>query len=335
MRKTTLVSLLGALMLIVAGPASAQQIVVKVGTSAPIGSPWHTSLKTAAQKWKELSGDKVILRIFPGGTMGDEGDMVKKMRIGQLQASALSTIGLHDITAEPQALDSPLIVQTTEQRECLLKKMAPELEQALEQKGYIVLTWSEIGFTRFFSKTARPKLSDMQQSKLFCWNGDPASKDAWIAGGFKPVLLSAVDMVPSLNTGMIDAILYPPTVALAIRAHEKASHMLDLPYSTLTGATIIDKKTWDSIPADLRPKLKEVFVNLGKENTAAARQFEADSLAKMKTQGLVVDKVQDLDKWREVVQSVQGAVRGKVVPASTFDHVAQFSKACREQFPAP
>src|SRR5688572_33133537 len=98
MRKITVVSLIAALLSLVGQQAVAQegQIVVKLGTSAPQGSPWHNGLKEAANQWQALSGGKVVLRIFAGGTMGDEGDMIKKMRIGQLQAAALSTVGLHD-----------------------------------------------------------------------------------------------------------------------------------------------------------------------------------------------------------------------------------------------
>lgn len=330
MRKITAVSLFAALLSLVGLRAEAQEtVVVKLGTSAPQGSPWHLSLKEAANKWKELSGGKVELRIFAGGTMGDEGDMIKKMRIGQLQAAALSTVGLHDAVPEPQALDLPLLVKNYQERDYLLSKMAPQLEKALEAKGFVVLVWSEIGFTHFFSNKARPTLDEMRQAKLFCWNGDPASKDAWVAGKFKPVLLSAVDMLPSLSTGMIDTVVYPPVLVFSLRLFDKAKFMMDLPYSTLTGATVVDKKTWDKIPPDLQAKLKEVFVKLGEKNTAEARKMENDAVTKMKSQGLQVVPVTDLPAWESAVNDIRNTVRGKVVPAATFDEVYRIVKEYR------
>jgi TRAP-type C4-dicarboxylate transport system substrate-binding protein len=330
MRKITVVSLFAALLSLACAKAEAQEpIVVKLGTSAPQGSPWHLGLKEAANQWQQISGGKVVLRIFAGGTMGDEGDMIKKMRIGQLQAAALSTVGLHDAVPEPQAIDLPLLVKNYEERDYLLAKMAPSLEKSLEAKGFVVLTWSEIGFTRFFSNKARPTLDEMRQAKLFCWNGDPASKDAWVAGKFKPVLLSAVDMLPSLTTGMIDTVLYPPVLVLSLRLHDKAKYMLDLPYSTLTGATVVDKKTWDRIPADLQVKLKQVFIDLGKKGTGEARDVEKKSLEKLKAQGVQEVKVADPQNWEAAVNEIRAFVRGKVVPAATFDEVYRIVKEYR------
>src|SRR3954453_3031522 len=86
--------------------------VIKLGTLAPNGSTWHTLLKEMGQKWEAASGGKVKLRVYPGGVLGNEGDLVKKMRIGQLQAAALTTIGLHDIVPDAQAVDVPMLVDS-------------------------------------------------------------------------------------------------------------------------------------------------------------------------------------------------------------------------------
>src|SRR5947209_11010805 len=96
-------------LLFAAAPARAD-VVIKVGTLAPNGSPWHTLLKEMGQKWEQASGGKVKLRVYPGGVLGNEGDMIKKMRIGQLQAAAVTTIGLHDISPDPQSLDVPMMI---------------------------------------------------------------------------------------------------------------------------------------------------------------------------------------------------------------------------------
>jgi TRAP-type C4-dicarboxylate transport system substrate-binding protein len=329
MNRRTAISLLGALSLFAARPALAQETVVKLATLAPVGSPWHTLLKEASQKWNEASGGKVALKIFAGGVMGNEGDMVKKLRIGAVQAAALSTIGLHEITPEPQALDIPLLVENRDEYDYLVQKMAPKLEQALAQKGYVVLAWSEIGFTRFFSTAPRPTLAQLRESKLFSWEGDPASTEAWRSGGFHPVVLASTDMVPSLQTGMINTVLYPPALVLALRIHDKARYMMDLPWSTLTGATVVEKKTWDRVPADLQPKLLQIFKDTSKKIVENARKMEDDSLAKMKEQGLQVVRVTDSAEWKKAVEGTLQAIRGKVVPAATFDEVQRLVKEYR------
>lgn len=330
MRKITIVSLVSALLALAGQRALADEIVIKLATSAPAGSPWHLQLKEVANQWSTASGGHVQLKIFPGGTLGNEGDMVRKMRIGQIQAAALSTVGLHDIAPEPQALDLPLLVKNNEERDYLLTKMAPKLEEAMAKKGYVVLAWSDIGFTHFFSTQPRPTLAAMREGHLFVWDGDPASREAWSAGKFdKLKVLSATDIVPSLQTGIIDTVVYTKTLAFSLHMFQKAKYMMDLPYSTLTGATVIDKKVWDRIPAELQPKLKQIFNELGKQSTDTARKLENDALAEMKKHGLQIVHVTDEPEWYKLLDSIRNVIRGKVVPESTFDEVFRIVKEYR------
>jgi TRAP-type C4-dicarboxylate transport system substrate-binding protein len=311
--------------------AQAEEVVVKLGTLAPPGSPWHILLKEAAQRWEQTTGGQVKLKVYAGGTMGNEGDMIKKIRIGQLQAAALTTIGLHEITPEPLALDLPLLVQSGPEKDFLIAKLAPRLEEALAKQGYVVLNWSEIGFVRFFTTKPRATLSQMRQGKLFVWEGDPASVDAWKAGGFSTVVLSATDIVSSMQTGMIDTVAYPPTVALGVRLHDKAKYMADLVWSSLTGALIMDKKTWDRIPGEHRPALMKISRELGQRTIETARKMEDESLTKMKAQGLQVVHVTDTAEWHKAVEATNGAIRGKVVPAPLFDEARRLVQEFRSQ----
>jgi TRAP-type C4-dicarboxylate transport system substrate-binding protein len=325
MRRRDLLSLLAgsiaATTLSIPTSAHADELVIKLGTRAPQSSPWFLQLKEAANLIRDLSGGQIQLRLFGGGAMGDEGEMLQKLRIGQLQATAVSTIGLQAVSPAPQAIDMPMLVKNVAERDYLLAKLAPRLEALLAERGLVVLSWSDIGFTYFFSTKPRPTLAEMRQTKLFCWSGDPAAKDAWLAGQFKPVVLSSTDMVPGLTTGMIDALVYTPTLMLALRAYEKAIYMLDLPYTSLTGLTVIDKKVWDKIPADLQVKIRKIFSDLAVKSTAEARKKDAEALDTMKAKGLKVIAPTDPQEWPKAVESVYGAIRGKVVPADLFDTV--------------
>lgn len=322
-------------------PARADEVVVKLGTSAPVGSIWHQLLKEAAQKWDATTGGRVKLRIFAGGTMGNEGDMIKKMRIGQLQAAAVSTIALHEIVRDPKgggdsafdplALDLPFVIQSPEEREYVLSKLGAQFEKALFDRGFVVLNWSEIGFVRFFSTEARPTVADMQKAKIFSWEGDPASTDAWRTAGFQPVVLSSTDIVPSLQTGMINAVAYPPTVVLAARINDKAKFMLDMVLSSLTGSLIIDRKTWERIPEADRSNLLGIARELGKRTVDASRKMEREALDKMKAQGLQVVGGANVDDWRKAWGAATPAIRGKVVPGPVLDQVSKLAAEYRAQ----
>ena len=161
-------ALVVALFLAALPTAARADVVIKLGTLAPNGSTWHTLLKEMGQKWEAASGGKVKLRIYPGGVLGNESDMVKKMRIGQLQAAALTTIGLHDIAPDAQAVDVPGMVDSWATYDYVMARMAPKLERIIEGKGYVVIGWSEVGFLRFFSTKKFASLPEMQGAKMFC-----------------------------------------------------------------------------------------------------------------------------------------------------------------------
>jgi TRAP-type C4-dicarboxylate transport system substrate-binding protein len=311
-----------------APPAAADDVVIKIGTLAPTGSTWHTLMKEMGQKWKEASGGRVTLRIYPGGVLGNEGDMVKKMRIGQLQAAALTTIGLHDVSPEPQAIDVPMLVDSFATLDYVRSRIGPKLEKLIEQKGYVVLSWSEVGWVRFFS-TKKYSLADLQASgKIFCWEGDPASAEAWRAGGFHPVIMSSTDIATSLQTGLIDTVSMAPLYAFTTRYFERAKYMIDVPWSLLTGAMIVKRDTWDKVPAEVRTKLLEIAHEYAKKIGAEVRRMDEEALVSMKTQGLEVVKG-DPAAMLKAAKASWTVIRGKVVPAEIFDEVRKLVDEAR------
>ncbi len=313
---------IAVLFAVLLAPALARaDVVIKLGTLAPNGSTWHTLLKEMGQKWEQASGGKVKLRIYPGGVLGNEGDMVKKMRIGQLQATALTTIGLHDIAPDAQAVDVPGMVDSWTTLDYVMDRMAPKLERIIESKGYVVLGWSEVGFVRFFSTKRYASLPELLHAKVFCWEGDPASAEAWRAGGFHPVVMSSTDIVPGLQTGLIDTVALAPLYAYSSRMFEKAKYMLDLPWAVLTGGTVVRKDEWEKVPAELRPKLIEIARDYSKKIAAEVRRMDNEALDNMVKQGLVVVKPQDPSDFAQAAEKTYAVIRGKVVPSETFDEV--------------
>jgi TRAP-type C4-dicarboxylate transport system substrate-binding protein len=327
--KTRLIALA---LFLAATPVGAQEVRIKLGTLAPTGSTWHTLLKEMGQKWTETSGGKVKLIIYPGGVLGNEGDMVKKMRIGQLQAAALTAVGLHEIAAEPQAIDVPMMIDSWPTLDYVMDHIAPRLEKSIQAKGYEVIYWSEVGFVRFFSTKKYATLAELQKSgKIFTWEGDPASADAWRAGGFHPVVMSSTDIVPSLQTGLIDTVTLAPLYAFSSRVFERAKYMMDIPWAVLTGAMVVKKESWDKIPAEVRPKLLALAHDYGKRISIEVRKMDADALVNMKQQGLVSVRPPDEANLMKAAKMTWPVIRGRVVGAEVFDEVQRLVNEAHAQ----
>lgn len=254
--------------------------------------------------------------------------MVRKMGIGQLQAASITAVGMHDVVPEPQVLSVPFLYDDAAQVECALERLKPKLDQALDRRGLVALNWSRIGAIGLFCSRPFRSPAEAKDAKVWAWEGDPKSVDAYRAAGFHPVVLSATDIVPSLQTGMIDCVPNVPLYVLTARLYDRAKFMLDVPWSYMVGATVVRKDAWDKVPADLRPKLLAIAAELGNKVDTEVKRLNDDAVAAMQKQGLTVVKG-DAPAWRTAMEKSWPIVRGGVIPADFFDEAKAARDACR------
>jgi TRAP-type C4-dicarboxylate transport system substrate-binding protein len=313
-------------------PAASQTILIKMGTVAPDGSPWHQILQQIGQDWAKISAGKVRLRIYPGGILGDEPDMIQKMRIGQLHAVALSGSGLARIDTSASCLQIPMLIQSYDELDYVRDRVAPRLEQAIEQKGYIVLNWGDAGWVHFFTKTPARKLDEIRKMKLFIMAGDADALELYQSSGFRPVPLATTDMLPALQTGLIEAFDVPPLLAMLNQWFGVANNMIDVKWAPLVGGTVISKQAWDRVPEAIRPQMREAATRAGVRLRTEIRKMGDDAVAAMRKKGLNVISVDaaTLEDWRRQAEDAYPKLRGRIVPADLFDEV----KRLRDEFRA-
>ena len=323
-----------ALVLAVLAGAAPEPIVLKLGTLAPAGSAWHDALRDLARRWEEASGGRVRVKVYPGGTQGSEGDMLRKLGIGQLQAAAVTNIGLHDLVTEPQAFSVPLLFRDDDEAACTFRRVRPRLDEAARARGLEVVQWTRIGQASFFCTTPVRTPAEAAAVKTFAWDGDPGTVKAWRAAGFQPVVLPSTELVPALTTRMIDCVGQLPLYMLTTRAFERAHHLVDLPWGFVLGATVVRRETWERVPADLRPTLLAIAAEAGERIDADARRLEGEAIVAMARSGLSIIPV-DRGAWSAALERAWPVLRGEVVPAPFFDAVVAARDACRAAALAP
>jgi TRAP-type C4-dicarboxylate transport system substrate-binding protein len=327
---------LAALAVLPPSPASAQApLIVRMATLVPDGSSWHQILKETAEKWKTLSGGRVTVRLFPGGVAGDDPDVVRKMRLGTLNAGLLTTVGVGEIDKACYALGIPLAYDSYEEVYYVLDKMRPKLEAGLEAKGFVVLNWADGGWVHFFTQKPVAVPDDLRPLKLFSWAGDPESVEVWRSAGFNPVPLPSTEIATALQTGLVQALGSPPQVAVISQYFNHAKNMTALRWQLLLGATLVAKSTWEKIPADVRPALLEATREAGARLQAEIRQSEDKDVEAMKKRGLNVVAVSPAQKaqWQKLTESIYPKVRGPIVPAEAFDEAMRYRDEYRKQHP--
>lgn len=306
--------------------AHAAPVVIKMATLAPEGSSWYKVLQTMGEGWKKATNGAVTLRIYPGGVSGDEEAMIRKMRVGQLQAAAITGMGLAYVDRSFYALHMPMMFTSDEEFDYVRDRLSPVLERKLEEKGMIVLNWGDAGWVHFFAKTPFTRPEEVKAMKLFVGAGDTNLIQLYKETGFNPVSLSAIDILPGLQSGLINAFDTTPLVALAFQWFGLAPHMADLRWAPLTGATVIDRKAWQSIPENLRPKILEESRNAGKHLRDEIRRLNDEAVKVMVKNGLKVSHVPPdvRAEWAKLVEDVYPQIRGKIVPADMFDAVRNY-----------
>jgi TRAP-type C4-dicarboxylate transport system substrate-binding protein len=284
------------------------------------------------EQWRKAPGGGALLTIYPDGAMGSEEDMVRRMRLGQLQAALVTTTGLSEIEPGVAGLQSmPKVYRTLDEVDFIAQKLQPMLEKRMEAKGFIVLFWSDTGFVRFFSKQPVIAPDDLRKTKLFVAASRPAEADIYRFVGCHPVPLEVADILPSLQTGLIDCVCMPPSIALALQIDGIAPHMLDMNWVPLVGAAVITKKTWDAIPSEAQEAIRASARETGKLIKADGRRENLESIEAMRKRGLKVHTLTpELDaEWDQVVATSYPKVRGTAVPADIYDEVISELKTFR------
>jgi TRAP-type C4-dicarboxylate transport system substrate-binding protein len=307
--------------------------VIKLATVAPKDSIWHESLKRIDQRWHELTNGEVRLRIY-AGTLGDEDDILRRVRVGQLDGAAISMAGLSSIDQATQAMHIPLAFTSNEEMAYVRDRVVLQLEPLLAAKKFRVLSWGEVGWVHFFTKEPVATPDDLRRQKLFVWsNGDSSdSERLWQDLGFNTVSLSSIDILPALQTGMITAYQAPPLMALANQWFPFTPYMTDLKWAPLTGATVVTASAWGKVPEPFREAMLQITYEESLVLEAAVRDLEQEAKDAMIERGLQIVPVDRaaMAAWLDAVKSSYPEIRGKVIPADYFDETLRL----RDEFRA-
>jgi len=307
---------------LVALPAAAATFQVKMATMVPENSPWDKILKDMGAVWSEETGERVALEIYPGGVAGDEPDIVRKMRIGQFHAAALSVSGLSDIDEYFKVFEIPLFYRDVPEMVHVLKAISPMLEERLAQKKFKLLGWGYAGFVHFFTTERVETLDDLKQLKIFSWAGNDAMVQWWRGNGFHAVPLAATDIVTGLQTGLIQAVSAPPLYAMQVQYYKVAPYMLDIGLVPMMGAMLMTDRAWERISEADRAKLLAAAAQAEQKILDTIPKLDETAIKLMASQGLEVmeiSKSQHAKDFIDVAVAFGDTMRGGIVPAEIFD----------------
>lgn len=279
--------LLAALLLALAPPAAAQTgATIKLATLAPEGSSWMKIFRAAAEEVRAKSGGAVQFKIYPGGVMGDERDMIRKMHIGQIQAAVLTSAGLSTIYPEIDVMQIPFLFDSYAEVDHAAARMEPLFRRGLAQGGYELVGWSEAGFVYMLATVPVEGLESLRRAKVWIWNDSPMSIAIFKEAGVTGVPLTLPDVLVGLQTGLVEVVYAPPTAAVALQWFTRVKHLVDVPLLYLVGGVVVKKSELDRLAPEHRALLEEVFGRRFAELKEVIRRENAEALAAMEKQGV-------------------------------------------------
>ena len=294
----------------------AAQAVVKLATLVPEGSVWDKALRDMGAEWSSATQGRVTLRVYPGGVAGDEPDVVRKMRIGQLQAAAITTAGLASIDPSFNVFNVPMFVTSYPELYATLEKLEPMLRQRLEAKGFVLLSWGHGGWVYFFTKHPVESVDGLKKTKMFTWAGDDNMVSTWKGKGFNPVPLAATDIMTGLQTGMIDAYPTTPLLGLTLQWYRQTPHMVGMGMAPLVGGLVMSKTAWQKLPESDRTLVQAACDRMERRLEVEVPRQDTTAVAEMQKRGLKVVPVPAAKaaEFRAVAEEFAASLAGVRIP---------------------
>lgn len=310
-------------------PAPETAHTIRIASLAPKGSSWMNAFENAKRIISKKTDGKITLRLYPGGVMGDEEAMVRKMRTGQLDGAAVTSVGLGHIDQKLLVLQLPLTFKNNKELDYVRDKMSGTFQEILGEKGFTLLMWGDVGFNYLFSQTPIEKPSDIRNATPWVWDVDPITKEVMKVLNINAVSLGVPDVLPSLQTGVINAFLNSPYGAVALQWYTQAKYVTNLQLAVVIGGVVISDKSLQAMSEGQRKVVIETFNEVGKDLLKQIRKDNEQAIKTITKTGIQSVNAKDMKAWTDVANKTRENLSGTLFPKELVDEMLKHLKAAR------
>jgi TRAP-type C4-dicarboxylate transport system substrate-binding protein len=314
-------------------PGAETNITIKLATLAPEGSSWMKTFTALNSEVKKKTENKVQFRIYPGGVLGDEMDMLRKMKIGQIQGVALTSAGLSTLFREMDVLQIPFLFQKYEEVDAVLTKMDSFFRKGFENNGYILLGWSEAGFIYLMSTVPITSVADLQKAKVWIWEQSPMSKAIFDEAKVSAIPLSIPDVLVGLQTGLVNVVYAPPTGAISLQWFTKIKYLTDVPLAYLAGAIVVKKETFQQISPSHQSSIIEISQRHLDQLKTVTRNENREAIRVMTKHGtkIVTPSKDQIDEFKRLSNQAMSRLGSQSFSKKVFNEVSSILEGNRRE----
>jgi TRAP-type C4-dicarboxylate transport system substrate-binding protein len=306
----------GFLIVFMLAPGAARAEVMKLATVAPEQSTWMQVMRDCEKELREATNGAVELRLYPGGVSGDEKDVLRKMRFGQLSAGGLSGFGLGEIVPWVRVLELPFLIETPDEAAAALDVARDTLETAFAREGFEVLGWSSVGLIHIFSQHPIVDLETLRHAKMWLWEGDRLALQLFKEADVSPIQVALPDVITALDTGLLDAVYTSPLALLALQWFTRVRYMTDLPLAHSVGAVVVSSSFMRKLGEPTSQTVRDVFASHMARLDTLTRRDQLEALQVLKESGIETAEVspQARSTFKQLGKKVSDSLSGDLVP---------------------
>lgn len=310
---------------------TAQAATLKIATLAPEGSTWMREMRAGAAEIARRTDGRVELKFYPGGVMGNDKSVLRKIRINQLQGGAVTSGALAEIDPDLQIYEMPFLFRNHDEVAYVRKRMDGQLRAGLERAGFAVLGITNGGFAYLLSNKRIAGVADLQGQKVWIPEGDIVAETMFKTAGVSPVSLPVSDVYTGLQTGLIDTVISTPAAAIALQWHTRMAHLTDQPLALVVAVLAVDKRAFEHLDAPDQAVVREVIGQVFARLDEANRRDDEQARNALKQQGIefVQPTHAEVARWQAIADQAekQLAARGAYTPSllqAVRDHLADY-----------
>ncbi len=320
-------SLLFALIFALTAQSQASTVTLKIATLAPDGTGWMKSMRKAAKQITEQTDGRVKLRLYPGGVMGNDKSVLRKIRIGQLHGAALVSGGLIDIDKDIQIYGLPVLFNSYAEVDYVRERVDKLLIQSLREKGFVSFGITEAGFAYLMSQSPITRPEDLRKRKVWIPEGDEVSRMAIEALDISPIQLPITDVLTGLQTGLIDTVASSPIGAIALQWHTRVKYLTDLPLIYFYGTLVIKQKALNRLSQSDQKTLREILEEASREHDSQSRKENLNARKALQNQGIqfVEPSQQDIPNWLTTIsKSVDKMAQRELFSPALLEQIRRY-----------
>ncbi len=304
---TALFSVVSGALVALALPAFASATELKIATIAPEGSFWMQEARRGAEEIATRTDGRVTLRFYPGGTMGDEQAVLRKMRFGQLHGGVVLAGSLSATAPDLEIYNLPLLFRTYAEVDHIREKFDPALLERVEDAGYVSFGLIEGGFAYLMSTFPATSLESLKGKKAWLPEGDVIAQAILEESGLAAVPLPLSDVLTGLQTGLINTIAGPPVGAVALQWFTKAQHLAEIPVMYTYGTVVFSRRAMDRLSDADGAVVREVMRAVTRALDERTRTDNREALAALEAQGVEITEVstQMQAEWEGVAEGAR------------------------------